>query len=822
MRKYQNWLVSILFVLIIPSAKGQDIIKNSSISGVCYAGNKVNRIYIPPPDSFFKKSGSKGGGSVTFYYTGFTDQAKAAMEYARLIIQSMLPAGTKMTIVASYETITTSGVLANTVITGYAAGWGIDALNPLAYYPVALAEKIVGESLNPDLQGDMELRVNKSYNWYFGIDGKTPDNQYDLVTVVIHEICHGLGFFDSMNTDDKVGYYGSGSLQIPMIYDTFIESLSGNKLTDTLKFLNPSATLRNELIGGQLWFNGPLLRKYSLGARAKLYAPSTWDPGSSISHLDESSTLDKDALMTPYIDRGEAIHDPGKLTLSILGDIGWINTRIDHTPMGDTESNINELPVSINVKSDTLFNRDKVGVAFSFDDFKTIDTLYLTSPGSNDTFSTTINISSYNTDIQYYFFVEDYFKRMYRSPSLIELFRYHVYIGTDTVKPLISHTPADYYLETIDALNLRVLATDNIGIDTVYVEYKLNNGTLKYAGFKQNADTFNLSLNARLFNLNGGDTIKYRIYAKDSATSHNTSVLPKNGYFAIGIEDISEVVDSYSTNFSDATGDFLNRGFDILKPANFSKFGLHSIHPYLSPESNDQSYEYFAMLRHPLKFKESGLLIRFNEVVLVEPGENGSVYGSEDFYDYVIVDGSKDFGKTWFDLVDGYDSRYSSLWLASYNSNIVGQNSESVGTESMLQKRTIYYKPSDNISAGDTLLLRFRLFSDPFANGWGWAIEDLKINPLIDNIENTYTDQLALYPNPGNGLIRLIDYQSVSNSGRTKKVSVYNSSGVCLIDNQKADDSGILIDISNYSNGIYIIVLYRDDGIKSFKYSLIK
>ena len=33
-------------------------------------------------------------------------------------------------------------------------------------------------------------------------------------------------------------------------------------------------------------------------------------------------------LMTPFIDFGEAIHDPGKLTMSMLGDLGWINTRI--------------------------------------------------------------------------------------------------------------------------------------------------------------------------------------------------------------------------------------------------------------------------------------------------------------------------------------------------------------------------------------------------------------------------------------------------------------------------------------------------------------
>ncbi len=35
--------------------------------------------------------------------------------------------------------------------------------------------------------------------------------QYDLVTIVLHEVCHGLGFFDSMDTDNSIGWYGIGS-----------------------------------------------------------------------------------------------------------------------------------------------------------------------------------------------------------------------------------------------------------------------------------------------------------------------------------------------------------------------------------------------------------------------------------------------------------------------------------------------------------------------------------------------------------------------------------------------------------------------------------
>src|ERR1035437_4216074 len=193
-----------------------------------------------------------------------------------------------------------------------------------------------------------------------------------------------------------------------MIYDTFVENLAGNRLTDKSKFYNFSTGLKTQLVGGPLYFNGPLLKKYSIlnnypklnnysPTRAKLYTPTTWDAGSSISHLDEQpATLQKDALMTPFIDFGEAIHNPGKYTFSILGDIGWINTRIIPHVLKDTEDHLSNIVLSATIKSDTLYNRDNVGVVYSYDNFLTIDTIYMTSVNSDDSFSTTVSVPSYN------------------------------------------------------------------------------------------------------------------------------------------------------------------------------------------------------------------------------------------------------------------------------------------------------------------------------------------------------------------------------------------------------------------------------------------
>jgi hypothetical protein len=85
MKKLFSLLVGLLIIVPAISVNAQKLISNTSVTGVCYAGDKVTRIYIPPPDEFFRKAGSKSGGSVTIIYSGFTSQAKIAMEYSRLI-----------------------------------------------------------------------------------------------------------------------------------------------------------------------------------------------------------------------------------------------------------------------------------------------------------------------------------------------------------------------------------------------------------------------------------------------------------------------------------------------------------------------------------------------------------------------------------------------------------------------------------------------------------------------------------------------------------------------------------------------------------------
>jgi hypothetical protein len=141
----------------------------------------------------------------------------------------------------------------------------------------------------------------------------------------------------------------------------------------------------------------------------------------------------------------------------------------------------------------------------------------------------------------------------------------------------------------------------------------------------------------------------------------------------------------------------------------------------------------------------------------------------------------------------------------------------------MLKKHSILFNPSSNVAVGDTIVLRFRLFSDPFAHGWGWIIEDLNINPLIDDVSDVPSEgSITVYPNPGQGLIRISTGADETSGGKPIRYSIFNTTGISIKSGYLSGDAETIVDISDRPTGIYVIVLYRDNWIKTSKYSLIK
>jgi hypothetical protein len=254
-------------------------------------------------------------------YTGFTPQAEAAFQYAVDIWSFLIESDVTIKINAQFTALGT-GVLGSASAASYygLTGAGIPADTS---FPSALADKRVGSDIDP-AGTDINANFSNSFPFYFGTDAN-PGGQYDFVSVVLHELGHGLGFAGLGRVDDNdaptqgILRFASGRVSI---WDRFIENGSGNSI---LTFADPSAALLSEYTGNNLFCNSAAATAENGGANPRTYAPTTWAGGSSYSHWNEGSYAagNINSLMTPQIGAGEAIHDPGPVALGFMEDMGW-------------------------------------------------------------------------------------------------------------------------------------------------------------------------------------------------------------------------------------------------------------------------------------------------------------------------------------------------------------------------------------------------------------------------------------------------------------------------------------------------------------------
>ena len=183
------------------------------------------------------------------------------------------------------------------------------------YYPSALANALAGVDLDI-AEPELEINVTTGDFWYYGLDGKCPSSKYDLVSVILHEMAHGLGFMSGTYYDPttKVGRF----LQ-PTAFDAYVQVLDGRRLVD---LPSPSLEIGSALTSTLLW-SGANAVKVNNGVKPLLFTPPIYEQGSSVSHLDEKtfSNSFENSVMTPNLGAGEVFHLPGALLLAIFEDL---------------------------------------------------------------------------------------------------------------------------------------------------------------------------------------------------------------------------------------------------------------------------------------------------------------------------------------------------------------------------------------------------------------------------------------------------------------------------------------------------------------------
>lgn len=707
------------------------------------SSGKANKSFVPPlikPEvrSRFARDEStekpeEAGPQLTLfkvtYQEDMPNEAKDAVNYALLLWQELITSTVPIVVNVSWRAQGDDGALASAGPSYYLLENSVYDI-PQHYCPISIKNRIKHVDQLP-LRRDIAVTINSDNDFYFGTDGDCPITQHDLVSIVLHEIGHGLGFTSTAKKAEKDvtadSVFLRGALgwdeKIGSPFDYFIEDGYEQKLMNSDVYENPSRKIFEAFVGNNLYFGGTLSKAANDGKHVPIFAPRKWDDGSSISHLNEASYLggDPNSLMTPQINMGEVIHSPGLITLAILGDMGWNHLWINHVPNKDTEDLETPIRIIAGIQSDSALTEDPT-LNFRYAQDQNYSKTPMAFDPESGLFYSDIKLNGTEVDIDYFIQATGSENRVYTNPSDSVESPYTIHTGTDLTAPTIAHTPVEYIFSNQKELILLYQADDNMQLGLLETEMWFDNIPIDSISYIPQGETVFFT-QPTFGNITSFQAFQYRFVATDSAAAQNKTYLPAEGVFSLRIEPIYAPVTHYTNGFTVDDPDFILDGFTVGLVDGFADATLGTPHPYAN---NGFAIEYYAYLRQQI-IVQPGTTLSFDEVVLVEPGEDGVQYPSNDFYDFVTIQASKDQGKTWFSIAGGWDSTANSDWKKAYNDNMDGSNSTTVGTPALFKNRLISFDESENLLPNDIIMIRFYLHSDPNAVGWGWAIDNLTI-----------------------------------------------------------------------------------------------
>jgi hypothetical protein len=247
-------------------------------------------------------------------YKNFPANAQAAVQYAIDTWSRSFASSVPIKVEASWESQKSDDILGS-ARAGYYFNAFPGAPDEDTWYPPALANTLAGKDLDPR-QSEILLTINTTPDWYFATDGKPPFGKYDLASVVLHEIAHGLGFMSNAQYDRSTS---TAFISQPTPFDAYVQLPDEKTFTN---FCSKSIELGRAMVNPLFW-SGESAITANKGSKPKLYTPSPFEPGSSIAHLDESS-FDRrvvDSVMTPNMDQGEVFSGPGPIALAMIEDM---------------------------------------------------------------------------------------------------------------------------------------------------------------------------------------------------------------------------------------------------------------------------------------------------------------------------------------------------------------------------------------------------------------------------------------------------------------------------------------------------------------------
>ncbi len=619
------------------------------------------------------------------------------------------------------------------------------------YYPCALAEKIQHKNLN-GTNADIEVVINKNIRWHVDTESAPAEKEYDLATTLMHEFAHGFGLIGNI-TEETLG---TSDFPAPTIYDMFICDSVMNPIVSKK---DESFSIKNDLLtSDKLFWGGQYVKAYC-GENLQLYAPEKFNSGSTAYHLHEEKypTGSGYEMMTPVVRSADLFRKPDIATVALLADIGWSDYFVSVASIANSSDLSSPVTVSFSVK-DTLFVAENQKVLYSFDGGNHIVELNATGSSTDGYYAMTAEIPALAFDhtISYAVQIVTSANDTILVPGEFPYAWNTVFFGDDVEAPIIEHTPVSSIAINKDALTIVATITDNFSIEKAVVEYDFGQDIfMQDFDFEGDIATAVIPL---IDGLKVGDVLRYRIFAKDAA--QNTTYYDENNgagaWQKVLVEEPQTPIRYFVTDFESDTivNYFSFDKFSIKQETGFANNALHSVHPYANSGADGKYNQYIATLKRPIVVAASPAVITFDEVVLVEPGKAGIEYGSFGFWDYVVVEAAKSLDGEWYALgKKGWDSQLFAGWKTRFYSSTKpdgdSENSLAVGDSTLYRTHTINLLENKYVRTGDTVYIRFRLQTDATNFGWGWAIDNLKIQERVAlACDDVLASSTMVYPNP--------------------------------------------------------------------------
>jgi hypothetical protein len=199
---------------------------------------------------------------------------------------------------------------------------------PLAgtWYPQALANALAGTDLaptTPDIGTQFNSQLGNAgcftgITFYLGLDAHPSSTQVDMLTVVLHELAHGLGFQSYTDFTTGAEFNGFPDAFLLNIQEVGATPSSLSAMTNAQRVAAALSDPDLDWTGGNVQAAASTLTAGLIAGHVRLYAPATFAGGSSVSHY--STALTPNELMEPIY---TAPNRNLALTQDLLRDLGW-------------------------------------------------------------------------------------------------------------------------------------------------------------------------------------------------------------------------------------------------------------------------------------------------------------------------------------------------------------------------------------------------------------------------------------------------------------------------------------------------------------------